>query len=105
MKHLKLYEGMSEAKYSEILQNTPKYYSIFKLTKDYIEPYTDKNKLIIKGTEVYQDNLHFSEVMTICPENYITEVPAEVLDFVEYRTHDDVDKQLEMYKASNKFNI
>jgi hypothetical protein len=43
--------------------------------------------------------------MTICPENYITEVPAEVLDFVEYRTHDDVDKQLEMYKASNKFNI
>lgn len=110
MKHLKLFEDidyseeLSRDEYDKILSKTPVYYPVFKINTDYVELYTKKEYLITKGTEVYNDRI-FEELRTLDEKNIMTEIPEEYLEFVEYRDKKEIDKQLEMYRQSNKYNI
>lgn len=42
---------------------------------------------------------------TLCPLNYVTEVPDEILEFVEYRNEKDIYKQLRMLRKLGLYNI
>jgi len=107
MKNLKLYnEKVSWDEFNDICSKTPVYYAIFIITEDYKELYTEKYHTIKKGTELYiTDPFEYQDMTTICPLNYITEVPYEFLEFVEYRNKNDIDEQLKIYKTSDKYNI
>ncbi len=105
MRIRRLNEGLLEDEYNNIMSNTPVFYPIFKLVKDFIEYYTEEYHIIKKGTEVYSDNINEVEILTLNEINIFTEIPNEYLEFVEYRNKIDVDKELEMYKQSNKYNL
>jgi len=107
MKHLRTYEKLTYDEYGDICSETPVFYPVFVTTEDYNELYTEEDRLITKGTELYvTDPFEFhTDMSTLCPLNYTTEVPDELLEFVEYRNKKDIDKKLEMYNKASKYNI
>lgn len=106
MKHLKsINEGLSYAEFTDILMNTPVYYPIFKVTKNWKEYYTGVNKLITKGTEVYSPDINSIEVKTLDYNNILTEIPEDYLEFVEYRSKVEIDEQFKMYGDTDKYNL
>jgi len=106
MRHLKpINEGLTYAEFTDILMNTPVYYPVFKLTQDWKEHYTGTNVLITKGTEVFSPDTNNINLKTLDYNSVLTEIPEEILEFIEYRSKKKIDEQLKMYQETDKYNL
>lgn len=103
-------KGLKYSEFTDILSNTPEYYPVFVLLDDYIwSPSVNKEaKIISKGTELYSYDPFYQGISlkTIDSRNIELEFDELfLLDFVEYRTKKEVDKELKIYRDASKYNL
>lgn len=107
MKHLKKYENLSYKEYVDILFNTPTFYPVFKLIKDYKFVDIKRNEFLLeKGLEIYTTNPLTGAFMKTLDQRHIdVDVDESNLEFVEYRNAKKVEEYLTMFNKATKYNL